>query len=44
VTGVLGLGGETWARGKKRAREGERERVLGWARLLFFLSFLAQGK
>jgi hypothetical protein len=33
----LGLG-ETWARGKERAREGERERV--WAGLGFFASFL----
>jgi hypothetical protein len=37
--GGAGPRGETWARGEERAREGERERVLGWARLLFFLSF-----
>jgi hypothetical protein len=34
---ALGLG-ETWARGKERAREGEREKV--WAGLGFFASFL----
>jgi hypothetical protein len=47
--GSAGLRGRTWARGKERAREGERESVLGWAEreglgwlllFLFLLSFL----